>query len=198
MSRRQLLEIGPPLAAIDWFFQSYGGFPYAPWKSIIEPLTGDSGEVISDIHAVLRSPIQRLGYALGYVGACHVTETTEEMIESACELAESFRDLFDGAVSRVAGGTMRIRHGRPAAEVVPPADALREAAMAPGAPIELVYVARAVRDGRTSWQEIVEGRADHLPEMIGLHARSTLLTARARHAAARSAAEAERVLRSDP
>jgi hypothetical protein len=182
MSQRQLREIGPPLAAIDWFFQSYGGFSYAPWKSIIEPLTG---ELISDVHAVLRSPILRLGYALGYVGACHVTETTEEMIESACELVESFRDLFDGAVSQVAGGTVRVRYGRPAVEVVPPADALREAAMAPGAPVELVYVARAVGDGRTSWQEIVEGRADHLPEVIGLHARSTLLTARARHAAAR-------------
>lgn len=47
-----------------------------------------------------------------------------------------------------------------------PAEILRAAAEKRDAPIELVRVARAVRDGRTSWQEIVDGKASSVPEFV--------------------------------
>jgi len=53
--------------------------------------------------------------------------------------------------------------------VLPPyrrvsAETLRLATGATGAPEHLRGLARAVRDGRTTWADIVEGKADHLPE----------------------------------
>lgn len=45
-----------------------------------------------------------------------------------------------------------------------PAEMLRTAAQDRTAPVELVRVARAVREGRTTWQEIVDGKASSVPE----------------------------------
>ncbi|NIJ13205.1 hypothetical protein FHU38_003549 [Saccharomonospora amisosensis] len=53
-----------------------------------------------------------------------------------------------------------------------PAEALREAALRRDAPVELVRLARAVREGRTSWQAIVSGDAGSLPEFIALRTRA--------------------------
>lgn len=68
--------------------------------------------------------------------------------------------------------THRIRFAAAAAEVTAkvsahpdPANTLRAAAMDRAAPVELVRVARAVREGRTTWQEIVDRRADSVPEV---------------------------------
>ncbi|OLF07011.1 hypothetical protein BLA60_29600 [Actinophytocola xinjiangensis] len=67
-------------------------------------------------------------------------------------------------------------------EVLPPyrrvsAETLRLATEATGAPRHLRGLARAVRDGRTTWADIVEGRADHLPEA---RAANAVVAARAR------------------
>lgn len=46
-----------------------------------------------------------------------------------------------------------------------PAEKLRAAAQNRDTPVELIRVARAVREGRTSWQEIVDGQASSVPEV---------------------------------
>lgn len=51
-----------------------------------------------------------------------------------------------------------------------PAAMLRAAAQDRDAPVELVRVARAVREGRTSWQEIVDGKASSVPEFAAYKA----------------------------
>lgn len=53
-----------------------------------------------------------------------------------------------------------------------PVDRLRTAALARDAPIELVHVARAVREGRTSWEGIVAGEANAVPEVDAARARA--------------------------
>lgn len=75
--------------------------------------------------------------------------------------------------------TQRIRFSAAAAEVnaslstqprPDPAETLRAAAQDRGAPIELVRVARAVREGRTTWQAIVDGQASSVPEVAAYQA----------------------------
>lgn len=56
------------------------------------------------------------------------------------------------------------------------AETLRVAAQADSAPAELRALAVAVREGRTSWAEIVEGGAAHLPEVRDLRAASAACT----------------------
>lgn len=62
------------------------------------------------------------------------------------------------------------KHPRP--ERLEPAERLRQAAMRRDAPIELVRLARAVQDGRTTWQAVVSGQADTLPEVVAVQARA--------------------------
>jgi hypothetical protein len=52
-----------------------------------------------------------------------------------------------------------------------PAETLRAAAQDRDAPADLVRVARAVRDGRTTWQAIVDGAANSVPEVAAYQAR---------------------------
>ena len=77
--------------------------------------------------------------------------------------------------------TARIRLGKaadghatkhPQPERAEPAERLRQAAMRRDAPVELVRLARAVQDGRTTWQAVVSGKADALPEVIAIQARA--------------------------
>lgn len=70
------------------------------------------------------------------------------------------------------------KHPRP--ERPEPAARLRQAAMRRDAPIELVRLARAVQDGRTTWQAVVSGQADTLPEVIAVQARARAGLARLR------------------
>lgn len=72
--------------------------------------------------------------------------------------------------------------------VLPPyrrvsAKTLRLATQATGAPEHLRGLARAVRDGRTTWADVVDGKADHLPEVQAVNAavaaRAQALTERA-------------------
>lgn len=70
------------------------------------------------------------------------------------------------------------RHPRP--ERPEPAARLRQAAMRRDAPIELVRLARAVQDGRTTWQAVVTGQADALPEVAAVQARARAGMARLR------------------
>jgi hypothetical protein len=51
----------------------------------------------------------------------------------------------------------------------PDPGALRAAAQRPDAPGVLKAVERAVRDGRTTWPEVISGRADRLPEVATLY-----------------------------
>jgi hypothetical protein len=62
------------------------------------------------------------------------------------------------------------KHPRP--ERAEPAERLRQAAMHRDAPIELVRLARAVQDGRTTWQAVVSGQADTVPEVMAVQARA--------------------------
>lgn len=52
-----------------------------------------------------------------------------------------------------------------------PAETLRAAAQDRDAPADLVRVARAVREGRTTWQAIVDGHANSVPEVAAFQAR---------------------------
>jgi hypothetical protein len=47
----------------------------------------------------------------------------------------------------------------------PSAELLARAAESEQAPADLQAVAQAVREGRTSWEKVAAGEADHLPEM---------------------------------
>lgn len=47
----------------------------------------------------------------------------------------------------------------------PSAELLASAADSPQAPADLRAVAQAVREGRTTWEKVAAGEADHLPEM---------------------------------
>jgi len=69
-----------------------------------------------------------------------------------------------------AADELAAKHPRP--ERAEPAERLRQAAMRRDAPIELVRLARAVQDGRTTWQAVVSGQADTLPEVIAVQARA--------------------------
>ena len=77
--------------------------------------------------------------------------------------------------------TARIRLGKAAEEHAAknprvaradPAERLRAAAMSRDASIELVRLARAVQDGRTTWRAVVSGQANALPEVVAVQARA--------------------------
>lgn len=58
----------------------------------------------------------------------------------------------------------------PLPEIEPPdPEQLRAAAARPDAPDELKAVARAIRDGRTTWADLLAGRSDHLPEVAAFY-----------------------------
>jgi hypothetical protein len=59
-----------------------------------------------------------------------------------------------------------------------PEDVLRAAAQDRDAPADLVRVARAVREGRTTWAEIVSGRANAVPEVVAFQERTKAELAR--------------------
>lgn len=70
----------------------------------------------------------------------------------------------------------------PLPDIGPPdPDELRAAAQRPDAPAELKAVERAVREGRTTWPEVISGRADRLPEVAALHRAGAQHLADARH-----------------
>lgn len=60
----------------------------------------------------------------------------------------------------------------------PGADLLARVADSPQAPADLVAVAQAVRVGRTTWEKVVAGEADHLPEVQRFYSASLARTRR--------------------
>jgi hypothetical protein len=54
------------------------------------------------------------------------------------------------------------------------------------APADLVRVARAVREGRTTWEAIVSGRANAVPEVVAFQERTKTEPARLVEGAARA------------
>jgi hypothetical protein len=77
--------------------------------------------------------------------------------------------------------TQRIRLGAAAEEVTArlgprsrpaPEEVLWAAAQDRDAPADLVRVARAVRDGRTTWEAVVSGRANAVPEVVAFQERT--------------------------
>ncbi len=58
-----------------------------------------------------------------------------------------------------------VRHRRS-----PDPEEVRRAAEHEDASAELVAIAAAVRDGRTTWPNVVAGEADHLPEVLAFYA----------------------------
>ena len=66
---------------------------------------------------------------------------------------------------------MRVRSRTPSRPRVDPAERLRAAAQDRDAPADLVRVARAVREGRTTWQAIVDGAANSVPEVVAFQTR---------------------------
>jgi hypothetical protein len=70
----------------------------------------------------------------------------------------------------------------PLPHIAPPnPDELRAAAQHPNAPAALKAVERAVRDGRTTWPDVISGRADRLPEVTELHRASVQHLLNAQH-----------------
>jgi hypothetical protein len=60
----------------------------------------------------------------------------------------------------------------------PSAALLARAAESEQAPADLQAVAQAVREGRTTWEQVAAGDADHLPEMKRFYAKSLERTRR--------------------
>lgn len=83
--------------------------------------------------------------------------------------------------------TQRVRLGAAAEEAAArlgprsrpaPEDVLRAAAQDRDAPADLVRVASAVRQGRTTWEAIVSGRANAVPEVVAFQERTKAELAR--------------------
>lgn len=88
----------------------------------------------------------------------------------APELADALRrieNLTASCTERLSSAQARWNTA-PAPRDVDP-ERIRALAESSRAPDELRAVARAVREGRTTWREAVAGEADHLPEVRGFH-----------------------------
>jgi len=86
--------------------------------------------------------------------------------ELAPELADALRrieNLTASCTARLSSAQARWNTA-PAPRDVDP-ERIRALAESPRAPDELKAVARAVREGRTTWRKAVAGEADHLPEV---------------------------------
>jgi hypothetical protein len=100
----------------------------------------------------------------------YVPPELESLLRSADQAFEPFRT--------------RLARARelPLPDIEPPDPGeLRAAAQRPDAPAELKAVERAVREGRTSWPEVISGRADRLPEVAAFHRAGARRLADARH-----------------
>lgn len=95
-----------------------------------------------------------------------LTTTPDQFPGAAADFREFLRTL------RPVPGEVLPAHRRVSAET------LEIAAQADDAPAELRSLARAVRDGRTSWAEIVAGESEDLPELQRMRDESQRRTAR--------------------
>lgn len=81
----------------------------------------------------------------------------------------ALRDRAENAFEPFRTRLVRARE-LPLPDIAPPdPDELRAAAQRPDAPAVLTAVQRAVRDGRTTWPEVISGRAGHLPEVADFY-----------------------------
>jgi hypothetical protein len=86
------------------------------------------------------------------------------------ELADALRrieNLTAACTERLSNAQARWKTTSAPRDVDP--ERLRTLAESPGAPDELRAVAKAVREGRTTWRQAVAGDADHLPEVRAFH-----------------------------
>jgi hypothetical protein len=86
------------------------------------------------------------------------------------ELADALRrieNLTASCTERLSSAQARWKTTAAPRDVDP--ERLRTLAESPGAPDELKAVAKAVREGRTTWRQAVAGDADHLPEVRAFH-----------------------------
>ncbi|RZS30380.1 hypothetical protein EV193_11778 [Herbihabitans rhizosphaerae] len=73
---------------------------------------------------------------------------------------EDITDMHKERIDFIKGRWDTLRHKEPA-----DAEAVRKVAESPDASPELKAVAKAVADGKTTWEKAVKGEADHLPEV---------------------------------